>query len=74
MVRDAAKAKELWNPGIEAWFPSGPDDPGIVLLKVHAEGAEYWDTPGQVIVSVLSFVKAKITGKPHRIEDRKVNL
>jgi len=74
VVRDAAKAKELWNPGIEAWFPSGPDDPGIVLLKVHAEGAEYWDTPGQVIVSVLSFVKAKITGKPHRIEDRKVNL
>jgi len=74
VVRDPAKAKALWNPGIEAWFPDGPDDPDIVLVKVHADGAEYWDTPGQAIVSVLSFVKAKITGKPHHIEDRKVDL
>ena len=74
VVRDDAKAKELWNPGIEAWFPDGPDDPEVILLRVHADGAEYWDTPGQVIVSVLSFVKAKVTGKPHHIEDRKVDL
>ena len=74
IVRDVAKAKALWNPGIEAWFPNGPEDPDIVLIKVHAEGAEYWDTPGAAIVSVLSFVKAKVTGKPHHIEDHTVNL
>ena len=74
IVRDVAKAKELWNAGIEAWFPDGPEDPGIVLVKVHADGAEYWDTLGAAIVSVLSFVKAKITGKPHHIDDHKVDL
>ena len=74
VVRDVAKAKELWNAGISAWFPDGPEDPDIVLLKVHADGAEYWDGPGQGIVSVLSFVKAHVTGKPYRIEDVKVDL
>lgn len=74
VVRDVAKAKELWNAGIEAWFPDGPEDPDIVLLKVHADGAEYWDTPGAGVVSVLSFVKAKMTGKPYHIEDQKVEL
>ena len=74
IVRDAAKAKALWNAGIEAWFPSGLDDPDVVLVRVQAEGAEYWDTPGATVVSVLSFVKAKVTGKPHHIQDHKVSL
>ena len=74
IVRDVAKAKELWNAGIEAWFPDGPGDPEMMLVKVHADGAEYWDTPGAAVVSVLSFVKAKITGKPHHIDDHKVDL
>ena len=74
MVRDTVKAKELWNAGIEAWFPNGPEDPDIVLVKVHADGAEYWDTPGATIVSVLSFVKSKVTGEPHHIDDHKVEL
>src|SRR3954471_14420634 len=25
IVRDPAKAKELWNAGLEAWFPDGPE-------------------------------------------------
>jgi len=74
VVRDVGKAKKLWNAGIEAWFPDGPEDPDIVLVKVHADGAEYWDTPGAGVVSVLSFVKAKVTGKPYHIEDQKVTL
>jgi len=74
VVRDVAKAKQLWNAGIEAWFPDGPEDPDVVLVKVHADGAEYWDSPGAGVVSVLSFVKAKLTGKPYHIEDVKVDL
>lgn len=74
VVRDLAKAKELWNAGISAWFPDGPEDPDIVLLKVHAAGAEYWDSPGAGVVSVLSFLKARVTGKPYHIEDVKVDL
>lgn len=74
VVHDVEKARQLWNAGISAWFPDGPEDPEIVLLKVRADGAEYWDSPGAGIVSVLSFVKAHVTGKPYHIEDVKVDL
>lgn len=62
-VTDAAKAKELWNAGVEAWLPQGPEDPSVVLIKVSADSAEYWDTPGGRVASVLSFVKSKVTGE-----------
>ena len=65
IVTDTAKARELWNTVVEAWMPQGPDDPSVVLIKFNADTAEYWDTPGGRIASVLSFVKAKATGEPY---------
>ena len=63
VVEDDALARELWSPGIEAWFPQGPDDDSIVMIKVNGETAEYWDTPGGRVASVLSLVKSKATGE-----------
>jgi general stress protein 26 len=63
IVVDPVKAKELWNPWVEAWMPQGPQDPSVVLIKVSGHSAEYWDTPGGRIASVISFVKAKVTGE-----------
>jgi general stress protein 26 len=65
VVDDLAKKRELWNSGVAAWFPDGPDDAGIVLLRVEAASAEYWDNPGGKIATALSFAKAKVTGKPY---------
>ena len=45
VVEDAAKKRELWNSAVEAWFPQGPDDDSVVLIKVDADSAEYWDAP-----------------------------
>ncbi|MCF6506743.1 pyridoxamine 5'-phosphate oxidase [Blastococcus sp. MG754426] len=75
VVDDLAKKKELWNGGVEAWFPGGPEDPDVVLIKVEGESAEYWDSPGGRLATAFSFVKAKATGE--RIdagENRKVDL
>lgn len=75
IVQDRAKARQLWNSAVEAWFPAGPDDPNVVLLKVHAEGAEYWDSPGSKVMTVLSYAKSKLTGKrPDVGESQKVDL
>ncbi len=62
IVDDAAKAKDLWNTWVEAWLPQGPEDPSVVLIKVDGHSAEYWDTPGGKVASVMSFVKSKVTG------------
>lgn len=63
LVEDRAKIEELWNPVVEAWFPDGPDDANVGVLKFSADSAEYWDTPGGKIATVFSFVKSKITGE-----------
>jgi len=45
VVHDAAKAEELWTPGAATRFPTSPQDPRLVLLKIEAEAVEYWDSP-----------------------------
>jgi general stress protein 26 len=65
IVDDRAKAHELWNGFVEAWFPRGVDDPNIVLIKVNGERAEYWDTPGGRVATAISLVKAKVSGTPY---------
>ncbi|HET6561736.1 MAG TPA: pyridoxamine 5'-phosphate oxidase family protein [Marmoricola sp.] len=62
VVDDVEKLKELWNTFAEAWLPGGPEDPNAVLLHVDVEQAEYWDTPGGKVASLLSFAKTKLTG------------
>ena len=62
VVEDASRKADLWNAGVEAWFPDGKDDRNIVLLRVQGESAEYWNTPGGRVASLISFAKAKVTG------------
>lgn len=75
VVEDVQKAKDLWSVDMEAWFPQGPEDGSIVLIKVTGETAEYWDGPGGRVSSVLSLVKSKVTGKRYSGgENDKVDL
>ena len=74
VMRDVAKTKELWSSGVSAWFPEGPEDPNIVLVKVSAHSAEYWDTPGAGVASLLSFVKAKVAGESYDVDNKTVDL
>jgi general stress protein 26 len=63
LVLDKAKAKELWNPILKAWFPEGLDDPNLALLQVKVEKAEYWDAPSSKMVQLVGFLKAIATGE-----------
>jgi general stress protein 26 len=65
MVDDSAKVKEFWNPWVEAWFPEGPDDPNVVLIKLTSDSAEYWDTPGGRVATIISLIKSKVTGESY---------
>ena len=72
VVGDVAKKKELWNSGVEAWLPQGPEDPSVVLVKVNGDSAEYWDSPGNRLATAYSFVKAKVTGDQPDTGDKAV--
>ena len=65
VLDDPEKKRTLWNAVVEAWFPDGPEDPDVVLLRVDAASAEYWDSPGGRLASVISFAKAKLTGQAY---------
>jgi len=56
-VRDHVKAKQLWSPLYETWFPKGIGDPNLILLKVHIRGAEYWDAAVGCMVRLSGFAK-----------------
>jgi general stress protein 26 len=56
------KIDELWNSTVEAWFPDGKDSPKVGLLFVESDSAEYWDSPGGRVASVLAYAKSKVTG------------
>ena len=74
VVDDKAKLEELWNTFAEAWLPGGPDDPNATLIRVDAEGGEYWDTPGGKVASLLSFAKTKLTGETYDTEHGTADL
>jgi general stress protein 26 len=43
LIRDKAVFEEHWTSDLERWFEDGVDTPGLVLVKVHAVRAHYWD-------------------------------
>lgn len=71
LVRDKAKIKELWKPVLKAWFPDGPDQPDVALLKVNLKKAEYWDTPSSTVAQAISFVSAIFSGKQVELGENK---
>jgi len=76
MLHDRAKMKELWSPVAKGWYPDGPEDPRLALLRVKVEKAEYWDTPSGKMVQLAGFLKAVITGErlEYAGENEKIEL
>lgn len=73
LVRDPAKVKSLWSEAMRVWFPKGPDDPSIALIKVTVESAEYWDAPSSAWVYATGYAKARLTGEsPKNVGENKV--
>lgn len=63
IVTDKAKMEELWSPILKAWFPKGLDEPDIILLKVNANQAEYWDSASSSLVQAFGLLKSLVTGE-----------
>ncbi|MFP5394266.1 MAG: pyridoxamine 5'-phosphate oxidase family protein [Gammaproteobacteria bacterium] len=74
-VVDRARIKALWNPAVQAWYPNGPDDPHVMLIKVVPYSAEYWDSNGSAMVQLFKMAKAVLTHTtPDEGEHGKIKL
>jgi len=61
-VVDRERIRALWNPMVQAWFPYGPDDEHVVLVRVAPHSAEYWDSNDSKMVRLFQMAKAAVTG------------
>ncbi len=63
------KARELWNIHAKGWYPEGPEDPNLALLRVTVSSAEYWDGPSNasyllnLLGAVVSGTRVQTAGK-----------
>lgn len=62
VVADEAKKKEVWSKFYETIFNTDYDDPNLVLIKVNAHGAEYWES-GSKARMALQFVASLVGDK-----------
>ena len=63
IIVDEQKIDELWTPAQTIFFPSGRDDPSLVLLKVTPTFARYWDGNESALGVLLKFGKAVLRGE-----------
>jgi general stress protein 26 len=63
VVRDQQKLEELWNPFAKAWFPDGPRDPSVGLLRVTVGVVDYWETNSPKPIRLLQQMAAAATGR-----------
>jgi general stress protein 26 len=75
LVQDHEKSEELWSPLVAAWFPQGPADPNLALVRVDVEEAEYWKPEGTRIGQFVSIAKAALMRTtPNEGEHREVRF
>jgi general stress protein 26 len=75
VMRDAGLIKAAWRKTDEVWWPGGPGDPNVCVLRIEPAAAELWDGPASPVVTAFEFAKARLTGaEPKLGENRKVTV
>lgn len=73
LVEDRAKLDDLWSDFYKAYF-DGKEDPNIQLIKIHAQGGEFWESSGK-LVSFFKMAQSAVTGaKPDMGKNDTVKL
>jgi general stress protein 26 len=75
MLHDIAKTSQVWRKTDTLWWPGGPDDPDVCLLRIVPTLAELWDGPAGAVVQAFEIAKATVTGRePNLGENRKITV
>ena len=50
IVDDEGEKRERWFDDLERWFPDGPEDPNVVLIRAAATRVRGWSEDGELDV------------------------
>lgn len=64
LVEELARKQALWSLMARRWFPGGPEDPSLALLRLQPQRAELWDGPSSGTLRALVFAASVLTGSP----------
>ena len=72
---DICKIEQVWRLTDKVWWPGGPSDSNVCLLRIEPKAGELWDGPASTAVAFFEFAKAFATGaQPALGENRKVTV
>jgi general stress protein 26 len=75
ILRDSARAEKIWTKPDTVWWPDGPQDENVRVIRLEPQTAELWDGPSSSLVAAYEFAKARVTGeKPDLGENRKMSV
>jgi len=57
IVKDAKRCELLWTAACDPWFPEGPQDDNLALIKIEVDEAEYWDEKKNAMVTVAGMFR-----------------
>jgi general stress protein 26 len=64
LLHDRDAIRRRWRTEFERWFPGGPDDPALVLLRVRIAEVEYWDDSAKLMRNFFETIGAPYAGIP----------
>jgi general stress protein 26 len=64
VVEDTGRKRQLWSPDAQAWFPEGPDDPNMALVRVRIIQADCWDVKRNAVNHLFKLDTSAITYRP----------
>ncbi len=71
LVDDRSKIHELWRAGWRGWFPEGPDQADLVLIKVVPEHVEWVKPRGGRLRSLATMARNALTGSREEPGEKK---
>jgi general stress protein 26 len=71
LVDDRQLIHQLWDPTWRAWFPDGPDQADLVLIKVVPEHVEWVHPKGGRLKVVTTMLKRAVTGSRQEPGEKK---
>ena len=75
VTTDIRKLEQVWRLTDAVWWPGGPTDSNVCLLRIEPQTGELWDGPASTAVAVFEFAKAFATGaQPALGQNRKVTV
>lgn len=65
VVENRDLIKKWWNPTHRPFFEKGVNDPDLVLVQVHCQEVQFWDTKENKLETLWHTVTSAMTGKSH---------